>query len=297
MPETTFSVHGSSTNILRMDPTEIMAQGGRVYPRLMVPIHLDFSPAAVGQEARTFLALGAGCELFLSEHFAKIADAKPNINTLRVTGNCSTVWNLEFPLDPYRVKEIEARRHGNLKLRFDFAFAFGHLDRVARLDQPSQRPIDAFVGLEKSNAQIYLEVPQSDWVGKILPALGSSTYFIVEIPAGAEHTAQAWALIEKAETAFGQWDMKAVFAHCRGAGDVLTSLIEKHQPQNAFLKDVRWKRAIKEFNHFASLGLHLEEIRANGSYPADQVKIEKADAECVLIFAKALAKYAGELMQ
>jgi hypothetical protein len=292
LPETTISVRANPTNKLRIDPTEITAQGGPVYPRLIVPLHLDFG---VGQELRPFLALGAECGLFLAD--LKISDATPSVSSLTVTYACSTIWNLEFPLDPHRVKEIEARRHGNLKLRFDFAFVFGHLDRVARLNNASQGPMDVLVGLEKSTAQIYLEVPQSDWVGKALPALGSSAFFIVEIPAGTGHTAQAWALIEKAESAFGQWDTKAVFAHCREAGGALTSLIEKRYPQNAFLRDERWGRAIKEFNHLTSLGLHLEEIKANGKYSADQVRIEKADAECVLIFAKALAKYAEELIR
>lgn len=297
MPDTTIAVRGNPTNKLRMDSTEIIAKDGPVYPRLVVPVHLDFAPTGAGQETRPFLALGAGCELFLTDHLMKISDATFSLNPLTVGYVCSTIWNLEFPLDPQRVKEIEARRHGNLKLRFDFAFVFGHLDRVARPDKPNQGPIDVFVGLERSPAQIYLEVPQSDWAGKILPKLGSSAYFLVEISAGKEHTAQAWALIERAESAFDRWDTKAVFAHCREAGKALTGLVEKRHAQNSFLRKERWSRAVKEFDHFASLDLHLEEIKAKGNYAADQVRVEKPDAECLLILTKALAKYAEELMR
>src|SRR4029077_3773414 len=132
---------------------------------------------------------------------------------------------------------------------------------------------------------------------KVLPALGANNYFIVEVSARNERTAPAWALIERAESAFGRWDTKAVFAHCREAAVSLTALVEKYKPEDAFLNRERWGRAIKEFNHFASLDLHLEEKRANSAYSATHVNIEKPDAECLLIFTKALAKYAEELIR
>ena len=88
-----------------------------------------------------------------------------------------------------------------------------------------------------------------------------------------------------------------MFAHCREAAIALGSLVEKHRPEDSFLTGERWARASKEFNHFASLDLHLEEKKANGAYLPSDVKIEKMDAECLLIFTKALAKYADELIR
>jgi len=163
--------------------------------------------------------------------------------------------------------------------------------------QGGQGNIEVLTGLERSPVQLSFDVPQSYWVGKVLPGLGSTKYFLVEVPTSNHHITSAWALIEKAETAFGRWDTKAVFAHCREAGTALTTLVEKQHPGKAFLRDERWGRAVKEFNHFASLDLHLEDIRKKATYSADDVKIEKMDAECLLIFTKALAKYAEELVR
>jgi hypothetical protein len=222
-----------------------------------------------------------------------VSDANLTTNPYSIRSSTSIGWSLEFPLDPYRVQGIEARRHGDLKLRLDLAFIVASLTRIPG----SQGYTEALTGLERSSSQIYVEVPQSHWVGKVLPALGSNTYFIVEVPARNERTATAWALIEKAETAFGRWDTKAVFAHCREAAVSLSALVEKRRPDDAFMKRERWGRAIKEFNHFASLDLHLEEKKTNNAYSSADVKIEKMDAECVLIFTKALTKYAEELTQ
>lgn len=297
MAESGVQLHGVGSGSLRVDPTEINAEGGPIYPRLKVPLHLDFDPAGTGQQDQFFTILAIECGLFLAEHMLKISDATPitDLFTVRSYG-ASTTWNLEFPLDAYRVKGLEARRHGDLKVRFDFAFVVGLQSRVAFPDKPNQGARDVLAGFQKVNSQIYVEVPQSHWVGRVLPGLGSSAYFIVEVPSGNEHIAPAWALIGKAESAFGRWDTKAVFAHCREAATALTNLIDKHCGQNSFSRQERWARAIKEFNHFASLGLHLEEKEAEAKYSADQVRIEKPDAECLLIFVKALAKYAEELI-
>src|SRR5260370_28570464 len=144
---------------------------------------------------------------------------------------------------------------------------------------------------------MYMEVAQSKWAGKILPALGTNALFIVEIPTRNEHIAGAWSLIEQGEKAIDRWDTKAVFAHCREAATALTGVVEKHHSHNSFLRDERWNRAVKEFRHFASLDLHLEDIKAKGSHSTEHVHIGKPDAECLLIFVKALAKYAEELLR
>lgn len=203
--------------------------------------------------------------------------------------------SLEFPLDPFRVHGIEGRRHGDLKFRLDLVLVYGMLSRIQQ--GPQGVMVEVLTNFERSTSQVYLDVPQSHWVGKVLPALGSNRYFLVEVPVQNQHFAAAWALIEKAEQAFGRWDTKAVFAHCREAGVALTNFVGQHQNGDSFLKEERWGRAVKEFNHFASLDLHLEEKKSNGKHSPDLVKIEKMDAECLLIFTKALAKYAEELAQ
>ena len=290
MPEAGIAISGVSNGRLRVEPTELKAEGGPFFPRLTVPIRLDLSPVNTSQ-MNCFTTITVECGLFIDGYQSKVSEAIAIAQHHTVRSNVSLPWTLEFPLDPFRVNGIEAMRHGDLKLRFDLALIVALVNRV----QGPQGQTEVLTGLERSNSQIYVEVPQSHWVGKVLPALGSNKYFLVEVPTQNDHTSSAWTLIQKAESAFGRWDTKAVFAHCREAASALTSLIEKNRSGDSFAKQERWGRAVKEFNHFASLDLHLEDIRAGTTHSSEQVKIEKIDAECLLIFTKALAKYAEEL--
>jgi hypothetical protein len=296
MPDGGFAVCGVSNNRVRIDPTAIKGEGGPVYPRLIIPLQLDLNPGG-GQQNQGYVTLAVECGLFQDGRGLKISDATPIANILKVQNpGFVAIWNLEFPLDPFRLKAVEARRHGDLKFRLDLFFFVALLARTVLPDKANQVQTELITGFEKAQSQLYVEVPQSHWAGKILPELGSNSYFIVEIPTRNDHIAGAWTLIEQAERAFDRWDTKAVFAHCREAATAPTGLVEKHHAQNSFLRDERWSRAVKEFNHFASLDLHLEGIKAKSNYTPDQVRIEKPDAECLLIFVKALAKYAEELL-
>jgi hypothetical protein len=296
MAEGAFGVRGVQNNRVRIDPTGIKSEGGPIYPRLIVPLQLDLNLGG-GQQDQGYVILAVECCLYLDGLASKISDATPITNLLKVQYPLAAVWNLEFPLDPLRLKGLEARRHGDLRLRLDLAFVSGLLGRIVVPEKTNQGPTEIITGFEKNQSQLYVEVPQSHWAGKILPGLGSNSYFIVEIPTRNEHIAGAWGLIEQAEKAFDRWDTTAVFAHCREAATALTSLVEKHHAQNSFLIKERWNRAAKEFGHFASLNLHLEDIKSRGSHPSEQVQIGKSDAECLLIFVKALAKYAEELVR
>lgn len=290
MAEVGFQLHGVSNGTLRIDATEISAEGAEVYPRLRIPVHLTFSPAGNVEQFFTLLQLEA--RLFIDQN-VKISDASPTTQNLyTIRSQSSMVWNLEFPLDPYRVKWLDARRPGDLALRVDLALIAGLQTQGSVTDR--SRMINITTDFQKVDSQIVIRVPRSHWVDNVLPGLQANAYFIVEIPKSTEHTAPAWSLIEQAEGSLGRWDTKGVFAHCREAATALTSLIQKHYSNGSFVSDQRWSRAAKEFNHFASLDLHLEEHRANYS---GEAKIERADAECLLIFTKALAKFADELIR
>jgi len=290
LPEVGFQIHGISNGTLRIDATEISADGAEVYPRLRIPIHLSFSPAANIEQFFTLLRIEA--RLFVDPN-VKISDAGPATeNLFTIRSQSSMVWNLEFPLDTYRVKWLDARRPGDLALRVDLAVIVGLQTQGKITDKP--KTINVTTDFQKVDSQIAIRVPRSHWVDNVLPGLAANAYFLIEIPKSAEYTARAWSLIEQAEGLLGRWDTKGVFAHCREAATALTNLLQNHFPNGSFVSEQRWARAVKEFSHFASLDLHLEEYRSKYSTEA---KIERADAECLLIFTKALAKFADELIR
>lgn len=119
---------------------------------------------------------------------------------------------------------------------------------------------------------------------------------MVEIPKGKPIIQEAWNYIEKAEESFRRWDSKGIYGNCREVGNLLDGIIKEKFGKDSFIYKERWGRTYERFNNLASLGLHLEEIKKNSKqYNPEDIKINKVDAEHLLIVTKALIKLAEEL--
>ena len=159
-----------------------------------------------------------------------------------------------------------------------------------------------FLSVEKRLLKEEKTIPSSDWIQDYAPKLGLGEYFIVEIPKGNKIIEKAWNYVEGAEDCYRRWDTKGVYANCRDAGSLLDGTINTEFGKDSFIYGERWGRTYKRFKNmsfsdFASLDLHLEDIKKSPKYVPEDVKIDKADAEHVLIVTKALIKYAGELLR
>lgn len=299
MPETNLTIRSYSGGKIRVESTEIRAEGGPEYPRLVIPIRLDLNPVKGYQETeQRFVILDVQCSLFLQDHPFKIADAIASLYPYKVSyPNTSNTYTIEFPMDLYRIGKIEEKRRGNIKLRLDFRFLIGLYKPFIIQSEEKQDTKDFLTDFESPSAQLYLEVPQSHWVEKILPSLGYLEYFLVEMPKGKKVIREAWDYLEKAESAFTRWETKAVFVNCREMGVLLDKAIKDKFGEANFAYAERWSRAYKQFSHFASLDLHLEDIKMSPKYSPEDVKVNKPDAEHLLIVTKSLIKYAEELLQ
>jgi len=154
-----------------------------------------------------------------------------------------------------------------------------------------------FLSVEKRLLKEEKTIPSSDWIQDYAPKLGLGEYFVVEIPKGNKIIEEAWNYIEDAEECYRRWDTKGVYGNCREVGTLLDETIKTEFEKDSFVYGGRWGRAYKKFNEFASLSLHLEDIKKSPKYSTGDIKISKADAEHVLIVTKALIKYAGELLR
>src|SRR5882724_2173985 len=120
--------------------------------------------------------------------------------------------------------------------------------------------------------EIRVEVPQSHWVTRVLPALGLGEYFLVEIPKGKRTIPSAWAYLDKAEVAFRNWNTKEVYGNCRELGTLLDAAIKKKFGVNDFTYAIRWHAAFSGFPHLASWSLHLEDLKKSPKYSPDLVE-------------------------
>ncbi|MDI6603332.1 MAG: hypothetical protein QME57_04505 [Patescibacteria group bacterium] len=139
-------------------------------------------------------------------------------------------------------------------------------------------------------------IPSSDWISDFAPKLELGEYFVVEIPKG-KLIKDAWDYVEKAEECFRRWDTKGLYANCREIGSLLDGVIKKKFGKDSFIYRERWGRTYGRFENFASLDLHLEDIKKSQQYIREDIKIRKADAEHILIVTKTLIKFAEELSQ
>ncbi len=142
-----------------------------------------------------------------------------------------------------------------------------------------------------------VKISSSDWIHDYAPKLGLGEYFVVEIPKGKKQIEEAWNYAKKAEECFRRWDIRGVFANCREVGYLLDRIVKEKFGKNSFNYKERWGRAYGKFEHLASLGLHIEEIRQKQQYATEDIEISRNDAELILIMSKLLIKYAEELLE
>lgn len=197
-------------------------------------------------------------------------------------------------LSPIRVPTHKRETEGEIIVyAYDSKFSSSRANRW--ILSGNGNPI--FLSINEQLIKVERTISSSDWIHDYAPKLELGDYFIVEIPKGKKIIEEAWQYIEKAEECFRRWDTKGAYANCREAGSLLDRTLKTKMGKDSFIYKERWGRTYERFNNFASLDLHLEDIKKSPRYSPDDVKINKTDAEHTLIVTKMLVKYAEELIE
>lgn len=291
MAETSLTINGDSNNKIGIDPTQIRGEGGPDYPRLIMPLQLSLRPISnYTSQNKPFVVWDIKSKLFMENNPQKISDALSSISNFRIFNSYTSQYDLEFPIDAYRVKKIEDIRKGaDLKLRLDLYFVVGIYEPLIVQNDKNQQVTKHFIAESETSFVQMLDimVPQSSWI-KILPSFGHTDYFLVEIPKSVKIIKDAWSYLEKAEIAFMRWDTQGVFTNCREVGSILENVLKEKIGSDDLMYSQRWSRFYKGFNHWASLDLHRADIK---------VEAKKADAEHIVFVTKSLIHYAEELLR
>jgi hypothetical protein len=169
-----------------VDETQVIGSGGSYYPRLLIFLHLHFSP--ISTPGSDYCATGLDARLY-HPNTELISDALP-VRLLRVQRSLpgyaavKEQIYLEFPLDARRIAQLEKLRDGkNLSFRLDLTLAVQEHGTIAG-DEKMKRPnIWGLKWLLKLFAQINFTIPRSVWVERVLPQIGHGVIHIVELPA------------------------------------------------------------------------------------------------------------------
>ena len=190
---------------LDIDVSRLSGSGGADYP------HLNWQLEMALHSPKTPLNDYALRTVTAQLYFAtgpKIADARP-ISLHRVIHGYQTYagsdyLNLEFPLDNRRIEAIERQRQGgSLQFRLDVQI---QVDEYGALPAHVESKRPAMWGLNNVNLmtlQETFQVPQSDWITRVLPNIGYGKVHFLEFPAtpleACESLSQSFKALKQAE--------------------------------------------------------------------------------------------------
>lgn len=299
MNTTSFDYNNFRIGNLSFDFKNIIAQGGLLYPRLILPINLSLKKTDVNDsKLPRFIITTVLSELFVEGISFKIADSIPILSCFEFlkTYDLDRTFSFDFPLDNQKLKAIEASRTGDIEFKLTISFQIA----IQSVLNPNAEDLDKIYfidNFQSQSLQLQIEIPQSHWIKNVLPNLGQGEFFVIELPKGDKTIEKAWELLEEAELSFGNWNSKGVFGNCREIGVHLDLRIKLKFGKDSFTYSERWGRAYGNFKHWASLDLHLEDNgQSQKKYSAEELKTQKIDAQHLILNSKLLIKYAEELL-
>lgn len=219
MAETSFSIQHYSQTV-RLDVTQIKAEGGPEFPRLIIPIQFEFHP--IGDRAiRPFTLLHARFDLHLSANQPRISETN-RFFYVRVGHEWSMTPEIDFPLDSLRIERMEGMRRGDLKLALHMTI-YSSLSTTLEVTRNGQTMPEEFLSasFETSSAALHFEIPHSHWTKNILPGLGWGQVQLIEIPLVhkliPEQHAESVNELREARRYYDAGDPDKAVAHCRSA--------------------------------------------------------------------------------
>jgi hypothetical protein len=151
------------------------------------------------------------------------------------------------------------------------------------------------LGVGKIKLELPHQIDVGRWVNEFTPRLGIGRRVLLEVPSGGELFDKVKGYLRSADNALSIWDTKSVFVNCREIGSVLDQHIKVTCGEVSFIFKERWGRVFRQFSHWASLDLHIEDLRKKKEYEKEELSIFKPDAECLLFQTNNLIKFAQEL--
>jgi hypothetical protein len=170
---------------LEIDVSRLSGNGGADYPCLWWQLQLALISQKAPQTDYAFRSVAA--QLYFSTG-QKIADARP-ISLHRVIQGYQDYWgdeylNFEFPLNVRRIEAIERHRQGgSLQFRLDVQIQVDEYGAIPAHEESKRPALWGLLNVHRLALQEGFQIPQTDWVERVLPNIGYGKVHIVEFPA------------------------------------------------------------------------------------------------------------------
>ena len=195
--------------------------------------------------------------------------------------------SFKAPLNFFALERIEEIREGDLHL-----YVSGKVTLAIHANTNIEySPLGKIVGYTQGDFEITYRIAQSTWVNSVLSKIGHHKYHLIELDLSHCQIIEALKYIGRMESSLAMHEYDQVANSAREMADYIENFYIEF-PQNTY-HYLKWIRAFKKFKHFASLALHKEEKRAQLS---GEFHIHHHDAEYIIISAKALVRYAQQLV-
>lgn len=210
MTETVLTISGDGGSRIWVDTLKITAKCDSGHGRLFIPATLYLNP--IGKNKDWYFVISfKQCNLFLQNNPPiKITDGKSDSKPYKVVDSVSIPCNVEFVFNNDTIKVLEINRKKdkpektstkNMKLRLDFYF------NVELYETSSIQNTNAISRKSESFSQLPIEIPQSHWVKTLLPSLGYSDIWLVELPSAKKMVRVSWKYLAIGAGVFGMIKM------------------------------------------------------------------------------------------
>jgi len=219
MAETSFHLNNEYNKCI-IDSTEIISLGGPENPKLQVPMNLDLSPGKQKQQINSYILLSVEGKL---KPFGNNAEISSGVSFpyYKVFSKYTYKMNIEFPLTPYQIMKLEEKRVDSFKASINLTFRVAIFEDLDLTSTGIKREIHFIAGFESTFCDISIEIPQSQWITKLLPNLGFNAQRIYELPATnnliPEEYSQSLKELDSANEYMLKGDYDKVVSHCRNA--------------------------------------------------------------------------------
>jgi len=165
--------------------------------------------------------------------------------------------NIEIPISRESIASIERmRKSANVRLRLDVELIYEELVEIGTIEEyGSKLPVWGISCLQRSAANLYIEIERSAWVDRVLPALEFNKIHLIEIPAiPLESVAafqKAFDALKEAQEYHKQGFYNAAVMNCRQALEKIMTgkkTIKRSDGNEIEVPslDARWKKKLGE---------------------------------------------------
>lgn len=221
MAEQSFTLKNNQSQLVRIDAVDVQGVGGKEYPNLNVPLKLSVSPLNYNNQKQCFNLIGLDASL-RTIGSNTIVSKTSITNFWKVSYENVYHYVLDFALDHYKISRIEERRKENMGLQVELKLHVGYYSSILLNKNDPQSAIEFVTDFQSVQVSpINIEIPQSQWVSKVLPGMGHDSIQILEIPKASHLIGDTMKIslseLNLASLYFHKGDYDKTVSHCRTA--------------------------------------------------------------------------------